>query len=251
MSYNAFPPGINRPSERDRQAVRATKTRLLAITMIAIVTIFGGLAAVGVFTPVEAISITQTNFNFSCSTSQVLFSLTNNGYSDVTIAQVVAAQNGVPGQIVSNQLTSNTLPAGSSASTIAFFPGLIFVGGAAYNFTLMTTRGGIFLTSSTVPSVTVVEQMVVTQAIFVRNNVTFTLRNIGTCPISIASTTVRGSGINGNPAGTIISGSYVPAGNSTEMLVSFPGVTFQSGYRYTFTLTSARGTRWLPQFNAP
>lgn len=222
------------------------------IAIIAVVAVFAVLGAVGVFSPPETLSITQVSFNFSCVADQVLFSLTNTGQVDVMVSQVVAAQIGVPGQLVSTQLTSGALPKGASTILIAFFPGAIFVGGAAYAFTLVTSRGGSFPTSSTVPAFTVTEQLTVDQITFNGGSgITFSLSNPGTCDASIASATVRGPGISGTVTGNILSGNYVTAGSSSPMAVNFSGVAFQSGQRYTFTLISSRGNRWVAPANAP
>lgn len=219
------------------------------IAIIGIVLIFAALGAVGYLGAHEALLIGQVSFNFSCPSSQVLFLLTNNGPVDVTVTQVVAAQSGAAGQLSTNQLASNTLPKGISTTLTAFFPGLVFNGGAVYTFTLVTAHGSSFSSAALVPIVSIIEQLSIDQVTFNGGNqVTFALSNPGTCDVSIASATVRGAGITGMAPGTLLSGGFVPAGStSSSLVVSFSGVSFQAGSRYTFVLTSARGNGFQAQ----
>lgn len=249
--HTASPPTSN-PQRRPptpEQTARRTQIKLIVITLIAIVLIFTTLGALGYFGTHEGLLITQVNFNFSCPSSQVLFSLTNNGPVDVTVTQVEVSLSGVPGQLSTTQLASNVLPKGTLTTLTAFFPGLAFTGGAVYTFTLVTSHGSSFSSAAVVPTVLVTEQLSIDQVAFDGGSqVTFALSNPGTCDVSVASATVRGASINGTASGRLLSGGYVPGGStSSSLVVSFSGVTFQSGSRYTFALTSARGNRFQAQ----
>jgi hypothetical protein len=219
------------------------------IALIAVVLIVGALGALSFFGNQDQLLISQVSFNFSCPSSQVFFSIANNGQNDVTVTQVKASQTGSAGQLSTIQLAGNVLPKGSATTLTAFFSGLSFTGGAVYTFTLVTARGGSFSSAALVPVVAIIEQLSIDQVTFNGGNqVTFALSNPGTCDVSIASATVRGAGIGGTAAGTLLSGGYVPAGStSSSLVVSYAGVTFQSGSRYTFALISTRGNSFQAQ----
>ncbi len=245
-------PSLQSKPQTTQQSVRKAQRKLVAAAIIAMALIFGALGAVGIFgTSAEKLAVTQISFNFSCPSSQAIFTVTNNGPVDVTVSQVQATPVGVQGQLATTQLTGNTIPKGTSTILTAYFPGLVFAGGVVYTFSLVTSRGAAFSIGAIAPTVTVTEQLSINQVTFNGGSqVTFALSNSGTCDVSIASATVRGGGINGTVTGTILSGSYVPAGGSSSLSVDFSGATFNSGTRYFFTLTSARGIRFPVQATA-
>ncbi len=244
-SPSSHPTRRSKPQISD-QSVRKTQRKLVVAAIIAITLIFGTLGAIGLFgTKTEQLGVTQVSFNFSCPSSQAIFTVTNNGPVDVAVSQVQATQVGVQGQLATTQLTGNTIPKGTSTILTAYFPGLVFVGGAVYTFSLVTSHGAAFSIGAIAPTVTITEQLTINQVTFNSGSrVTFALSNSGTCDISIATVTVQGGGLNGIVTGTILSGSYVPAGGSSSLSVNFSGATFNSGTRYDFTLTSARGNRF-------
>lgn len=244
--FQSAPPSTSTPQPKPRtpqQSVRKTQLKLIAAAIIAVILIFGTLGAVGLFgNSAEQLLIRQINFNFSCSSSQVFFTVTNSGPVDVTVSQVQAVQVAGLGQVSTTVLTGNVLPKGASTTLTAFFPGLVFTGGAIYTFSLLTSHGSAFSSGALVPSVTVVDQFSINQVTFNGGSqVTFAISNPGTCDLNVASATVRGGGVNGTLAGTILSGGLVPSGGSSSLSVNFSGATFNSGTRYTFVLTSARG----------
>jgi len=232
--------------------VRKTQLKLVAAAIIAVILIFGALGAVGLFgNSSEQLLIRQINFNFSCSSSQVFFSVTNSGPVDVTVAQVQAIQVGGSGQLSTTQVTGNVLPKGASTTLTAFFLGLAFNGGAIYTFSLITSHGSAFSSGALVPSVPITDQLNINQVTFNGGSqVSFAISNPGTCALNIASATVRGGGLNGTLAGMILSGSLVASGGSSSLSVDFSGAAFNSGTRYTFALISARGFRWQVQATA-
>ncbi len=230
---------------------RKTQLKLIAVAIIAVILIFGTLGAVGFFgTSAEQLAVMQVNFGFSCG-SQAIFTVTNNGPVDVKVSQVQATQIGVQGELATTQLTGNIIPKGTSNILTTYFPGLVFIGGAIYSFSLVTSRGAAFSIGALAPTVTVTEQLSTNQVTFNGGGqVAFALSTSGTCDVSIATVTVRGGGINGTVTGTILSGSDVPAGGSSSLSVNFSWVTFNSGTRYFFTLTTSYGNRFPVQATA-
>ncbi len=241
----ATPTSESKP-QTPKHSVRKTQLKLIAAAIIAVILIFGSLGAVGLFgNGEEQLLIRQINFNFSCSTSQVLLSVSNTGPVDVTVSQVQASQPGGVGEVSTTNFTPKALPKGTSTTLTATFPGLVFAGGAVYEFSLLTSHGAAFSSGAVVPTVTVTDQLSINQVNFTGGSqVSFAVYNPGVCALTIASATVNGGGINGTLAGTILSGSSVPGGSSSSLSVNFSGAVFNSGTRYTFALITSRGFRF-------
>ncbi len=101
--------------------------------------------------------------------------------------------------------------------------------------------GVIPLTQPTLPRCPPTEGITITQVTFgaTAGQATFALWNSGTRAVTIVQVSAQGGRISGSATISLSSGNVVPAGRTLSLTVIFPGVTFQNGTRYDFTLASA------------
>ncbi len=112
--------------------------------------------------------------------------------------------------------------------------------------------GVLLLEQPTLPRCPPTEQLGFSQVTFgaTAGQVTLALANHGTISVTIVQVLAEGGGIIGTASISLSNSNIVLPGRTLSLTVTFPGVTFQSGTRYTFTTVSACGNKvpsdWIP-----